>query len=162
MVSGYFPNGGLSCVFETLVQSQDTIIRKGEWVQNQLDRLENTNIKISQVILSMPELLSCSLEKNIEPTMEFYMESIETSSEGSKDDDKEKAVISMVMKDPRMLCAGLKTRLQPRLKEAQAANITVDGPCLKRMAKQTNVQWSASIENQSKMKNKFKQQHQKQ
>ena len=83
----------------------------------------------------MPPLLCCNIDTNLNPTLEFYIDALES----------ENLALSMVIHNPLLLGYSLKNRLKPRLEEARAAGIAINSACLKRIATYTEDKWNASM-----------------
>ena len=87
----------------------------------------------------MPSLLACRIDTNIEPTLNFYIDTL-------GDEDR---ALNLVIGRPALIGYSLENRLKPRLQEAQNCGMIIDKGCLTRMGSYTNDQWSRSIDKHS-------------
>ena len=101
---------------------------KLNWLQTELSL---TNSQLYTMIKNTPPLLGLSVPNNLEPTVNFYMESIET------DEDS----LTFVVNNPAMLTMSLKGRLLPRLEEIKEAGVLINIACLRRIAILTDEKW---------------------
>lgn len=104
-----------------------------QWLQDHL-RLEN-NAELAIIIGKMPTLFGCSIEMNLQPTLNFCIKAVGNAE----------VAISVLRNNPRIFSASLKNRLKPRLREAKKAGFSIDGACLMRMAKYTKGKWAANL-----------------
>lgn len=81
---------------------------KLEWLQQ---RLSLTDEQVSAIIQKTPKLLSCSINSNLEPTLNFYIDAL------GKDD-----ALAFVTRNPVSFAYSLEKRLKPRLKQALDAD----------------------------------------
>ena len=107
---------------------------KINWLQQ---RLNLNNATASIMIQKFPALLGYSIDANLRPTLNFYVDALGVEEE----------VLDMLSLDPSLFGYSLKNRLKPRLEEAQDAGVTIDSGCLKRIAKYTTKQWNMSMDN---------------
>eukprot|EP00547_Thalassionema_nitzschioides_P005157 CAMPEP_0194215926 /NCGR_PEP_ID=MMETSP0156-20130528/18058_1 /TAXON_ID=33649 /ORGANISM="Thalassionema nitzschioides, Strain L26-B" /LENGTH=119 /DNA_ID=CAMNT_0038944571 /DNA_START=769 /DNA_END=1128 /DNA_ORIENTATION=- len=106
---------------------------KLKWLQRRLF-WENNN-ELSNIIQKMPTLLGCSVQSNLEPTLDFCIEAIGI----------DKNVIEIIEQHPSILGYSLEKRLKPRLKEARKANMEIDKACFLRIAKSTEEEWDSNL-----------------
>ena len=106
--------------------------------------LDLTEAGLSKVVASYPSLLGFNTSSNLGPTIDFYINSIES-------DEQWPVIIDLLARNPRLLGSSLEKRLKPRLAEAQEAGLTIDAKCLQRMAKYTEDRWTTSLEYQSRL-----------
>ena len=104
------------------------------WLQEQL---KLTDIKLQKIVVEQPVLTWLSVPSNLEPTLNFYVDAF--------DGDDKAPVIRLLTNQPVLFTYSLKRRLEPRLKEAKAANMTIDTTCLRNIAKYTNETWSNTL-----------------
>ena len=99
------------------------------------ERLLLDDKTLSLVIQRMPSLLGYNIETNLEPTIKFYEECVGPD-----------ATRRMIATSPALLGSSIEKRLKPRLAECQEAGIPIDTGTVQRMAKNTEDQWSISVE----------------
>ncbi|KAL7528731.1 hypothetical protein ACHAWF_008338 [Thalassiosira exigua] len=87
-----------------------------------------------------PEILGCSVDTNLEPKLNFFIEVLGSELEA----------LALVQRNPSMFSRSLEKRLKPRLEQARDAGIVIDPGCLRRIAMMTNENWSKSLVYQSK------------
>jgi hypothetical protein len=102
------------------------------------DLLDDESLR--KLVQRTPQLLSYSIEENLEPTLTFYEECLGVN-----------VARTMILADPRVFSASLENRLKPRLVDALQAGITIDHGAITRMAKYTDEGWTKSIVYQSRM-----------
>ena len=93
-----------------------------------------TDEKLSKMIQRYPALLTCSIDSNLEPTLNFYIDAL------GKDE-----AISFVTKNPSSFGRSLEKRLKPRLEEAQKAGIEIDSKLLYQLIFYTKDRWNDRI-----------------
>ena len=103
------------------------------------ERFSATDAELSHIVQRSPKILTMNCSRNLEPTIEFYVECL-----------GEEGAIQAIKKYPSLLLASLEKRLKPRLKDAYAANITIDTGCMTRMTRYSEKMWQASLGYQSR------------
>merc|ERR1712151_694752 len=110
---------------------------KFEWLKEKL----NADDKIvGRLVERFPAILTCSIEKNLEPTIQFYEDCIGHDM-----------TCEMILSFPTILGYSLEKRLKPRLEQVQDAGIIVDAGTIQRMAAYTNEKWEKSMIYQGKV-----------
>ena len=104
------------------------------WLQHRL-MLSDEGLKI--YIKNTPTLLGCT---NLEPTLNFYVYALGNNEEA----------VALVIQTPALLGYNLEKRLQPRLKEAVDAGLTVDAGCLQSIGQLSNKKWNAYLDSKRK------------
>jgi hypothetical protein len=98
------------------------------WLQKRLV-LDDTSLSL--VVQRMPPILGCSIETNLEPTINFYEECVGLD-----------AARTLIAKKPSLLGYSLEKRLKPRLAEFQEAGILIDTGAMERIVMSSKDQWS--------------------
>ena len=82
-----------------------------------------------------PGLLSCSIDRNLEPTLNFYIDAL------GKDH-----ALAFVTRIPASLSYSLEKRLKPRLKQALDVGMVVDSKLVSLIMFYTNEKWDRKVE----------------
>ena len=98
-------------------------------------RLALNDEQLGRMACSLPSILSCHIENNIDPTFEFYTDLL-----GEKEGTR------LISNDPRFLSYSLEKRLKPRLAEASSLGMIVDKTSIEYLAKCTDERWSEKLE----------------
>mmetsp|Transcript_37276 Transcript_37276/g.63446 ORF Transcript_37276/g.63446 Transcript_37276/m.63446 type:complete len:146 (+) Transcript_37276:156-593(+) len=113
------------------------IIPKLDWLQQ---RLSLTDDELSNLMRRFPPLFSYSVDVNIEPTMNFFIDAL-----GDEDE-----ALALLIRVPNLFSYSLEKRLKPRLKEAMDVGMVIDTACLSRIGTYTESQWQKGREFQVK------------
>jgi hypothetical protein len=126
---------------------------------------------LGKLIQSLPAVLGCSIENNLEPKLAWLQERLSLDDKCLcelvqkqpsllgcdiatnlgptikfyEDCVGSKAAIQLIVNNPRILNSSLENRLKPRLVECQEAGMPVDTATIMRIAKYTELEWSNSM-----------------
>ena len=90
--------------------------------------------RLYRVIQRYPALLSLSIDNNLEPTLNFYIDAL----------GKEEA-LALVKRDPSAFSRSLENRLKPRLKQALDTGMAIDAKLISLIMKYTNDEWNRKV-----------------
>ena len=105
---------------------------KLDWLQQ---RLLLSDEELSKMIQQYPTLLSCSIENNLEPTFNFYIDALGNEGEA----------LAFVTRDPSAFSRSLENRLKPRLEQAFGAGMVIDSKLMRVIMVYPNDQWNGKV-----------------
>ena len=105
---------------------------KLDWLQQ---RLLLSDEELSKMIQQYPTLLSFSIENNLEPTFNFYIDALGNEGEA----------LAFVTRDPSAFSRSLENRLKPRLKQALDTGMVIDSKLMRVIMVYPNDQWDKKI-----------------
>jgi len=105
---------------------------KLDWLQQ---RLLLSDEELSKMIQQYPTLLSFSIENNLEPTFNFYIDALGNEGEA----------LVFVTRDPSAFSRSLENRLKPRLKQALDTGMVIDSKLMRVIMVYPNDQWNGKV-----------------
>lgn len=94
--------------------------------------------------------MSCNIESNLEPTLNFYVNAMTMATmgeeEGEKNEKKKKKkkqeVLELLVNNPSLFHYSLENRLKPRLEEARDIGMDIDSTAsLRKLGQYTDDEW---------------------